>query len=142
LSGELCELRGVINPLMLNFFAQIYPQPALSTLLERLPHLDGEAINELPQKALKLYARLAREFGRFLKVEVAWGHRQVQLPLWKLIFANAYRLHLVGQPLAQTESIRTAATRLETEAQAIIADITGGEQTEPDAARRRAEHEA
>jgi hypothetical protein len=124
LSGELCELRAVVTPPMLQFFTQVYPQPALGACLERLQHLDGEALNKLPQQALRLYARMAEEFGRFLKVEVPWGQRQVQVPLWKLVFGNAYRLPLVGQALAKTETMRTAAARLEAEAQAIIAAIT------------------
>jgi len=123
LSGELCELRNATNKRLLSFFEQTYPQPAIRAFLGVLSGLDGAAINDLPQKALKLYARLSNAFSRFLSVEVPWGHRQVTTPLYKLVFGNFSRLALVADRLGEEACIRNAAQRLEEASQAIVGEI-------------------
>jgi hypothetical protein len=123
LSGELCELRSVINEPMLRLFEDVYPQPAIRAFLEQLAHLDGGALNDVPQRALKLYAALSKAFGCFLRVEVSWGCHQAQVPIYKLVFGNLSRLELVGKALSRNQTVMAAGARLEAEAQKIIAAI-------------------
>ena len=123
LSGELCELRSAVDGRMLQFFQAIYPQPALHAFLKMLPHLDGGVLNEFPDKALKLYAMLAKAFGEFIAVEVPWGPNQNEMPLYKLLFANLNRLHLVADPLHGNETLQKAVNRIEEKAQGVILNI-------------------
>jgi len=123
LCGELCELRGVVNEQMHHFFDQVYPQPAIHAFLDMLTRLDGSALTDLPQKALKLYMRLSLAFSRFLGIEVTWGHRKKRIPVYKLIFANFSRLHLVAKELEGNKNVHDAAARLESESQLIINEL-------------------
>jgi hypothetical protein len=120
LSGDLCELRSAITPTMRRFFTQVYPQPAIHALLLQLQQLDGSALNALPQQALPLYVRLSQAFNRFLEVEIPWGHRQLQVPLAKLLWGNVSRLELVGSALKDHAAVREAGARLEAVAQEVI----------------------
>ncbi|MCI0413733.1 hypothetical protein L0222_13150 [bacterium] len=123
LSGELCELRGMIDDNLLQFFKKIDPQPAIAGLLRVLAVTEGSTINEISEKALKLYTRLNKAFGRFLRIDVIWGERQLPVPLYKLVFANFSRLNLVSSALKKNDSLSLATTQLETEASAIIDEI-------------------
>ncbi len=120
LSGELCEIRSVVNQQVLEFFEVVYPQPAIYAFLQLLTTLDGAALNELPQEAIKLYGKLSRAFNRFLELEVAWGYQHLNVPLYKLVFGNFARLDSIGKALAADRCITEAGERLEVEAQAII----------------------
>lgn len=120
LSGDLCELRGAATDDMRTFFETVYPQPAIHALLNRLSHIDGDALNELPRNALKLYARLSRAFGEFLAVETTWGHRRARLPLYQILFANVQRFDTVAPSLLKDTGVMLAAKRLEEEARKII----------------------
>lgn len=125
LSGELCALRGATDARLLAFFESAYPQPAIRSFLVRLGGLDGAAINGLPRCALGLYARLSAALGRFLAIEVPWGHRRTRVPLYKLVFANLARLGAVAAALAGEPPVGAAARRLEEEAAAIARQAAG-----------------
>ena len=123
LSAELCELRSAIDDDILCFFREIYDQPAILAFLERLTHLDGKTLAELPQTGLKLYPKLSRAFSRFLAVEVPWGPRQVMMPLHKLLFANFSRLDAVRTAIVDTIELRQAAEILEKQSHQVIREI-------------------
>jgi hypothetical protein len=120
LSGELCELRNAVNESMFRFFEEIYPQPAIRAFLEVLSDLDGGMLNDLPQRAGNLYGRLSRAFSRFIGTEVIWGHRNLQIPLWKILYGNFSRFDLAEKRLMGDKELVAAALRLETESQAVI----------------------
>jgi len=120
LSVELCELRSEVKEPMIRFFKEIYPQPAISSFLVKLTRLDGGILNDLPQRAGELYKRLLQAFGRFLEIEVCWGSRKQQMPVWKLLYGNYYRLDLVGKSLKRDKQLIQATLCLEAEAQAVI----------------------
>ena len=123
LSAELCDLRSAIDDDMLRFFSKIYDQPAILAFLERLTHLDGKTLAELPQIALKLYPALARTFSRFLSAEVPWGQRPVKVPLYKLIFANFSRLASVRTAVVDKLELQQAADVLEKQSHQVIHEI-------------------
>ena len=125
LSGELCELRGAVSKQMIRFFEEFYPQPPICTLLKQLTLLDGKELNEIPQKALKLYSRLSRAFSRFLQMEVTWSNRRAVLPLYKLIFGNFYRMKLVAEALRENSEVSRGKEELEKESHIIIDKIMG-----------------
>jgi hypothetical protein len=137
LTAELCELRSAIDDAMLRFFKEVYVQPAVVAFLERLARLDGKALAEVPQAALKLFPRLSRTFNRFLTVDLPWGRKQAMVPLYKLLFANLSRLDTVCQAIAEKEELRQAADSLEKQSQAVIQallDGAGDKGSEPDPA--------
>ena len=123
LSAELCEVRGIIDDNFLKFFQKVDFQPAIVRLLRLLTTMEGSAINEIPEKALKLYCRLNKAFGRFLRMEVEWSERRLQVPLYKLVFANFSRLNLVSSALKKNDSLTHASELLEAAACAIIDEI-------------------
>jgi hypothetical protein len=126
LSAELCELRTAVTEDMLRFFSEIYVQPAILAFLEGLTHLDGKALAEVPQTALRLYPALSRAFSRFLAVELPWGPRRALTPLYKLLFANFSRLDAVGKVIVGKAELKQAAEVLEKQSQGVIQAILGG----------------
>jgi hypothetical protein len=82
--------------------------------------LSNPGLNALPQQALPLYVRLSQAFNRFLEVDIPWGHRQLQVPLAKLLWGNVSLLELVGSTLKNHAVVREAAARLEAVAQEVI----------------------
>jgi hypothetical protein len=126
LSGELCELRSAIDDAMLRFFKETYDQPAILAFLERLARLDGKALAEVPQAALKLYPGLSRAFSRFLALELPWGRKRALVPLYKLLFANFSRLDTVRQAIAERDELKQASELLEKQSQAVIQAILLG----------------
>jgi hypothetical protein len=125
LSGELCELRNAVNESMFRFFDEIYPQPAIRTFLEVLTDLDGGVLNDLPQRASNLYRPLSRAFSRFLGTQVIWGHRKIQMPLWKVLYGNFSRFDLAEKMLTGDKGLLAAAGRLETNSQVVINHMLG-----------------
>jgi hypothetical protein len=137
LSAELCELRSAIDDAMLRFFKDVYDQPAIVAFLGRLAALDGKALAEVPQAALKHFPGLSRAFSRFLAVELPWGRKQAMVPLYKLLFANFSRLDAVREAIAEKEELRQAAESLEKQSQSVIQallDASGDKGLEPDPA--------
>ncbi len=120
LSGELCELRAAIDERMLAFFEVVYPQPAVRGFLELLTRLDGGAMGDLPQRALRLYARLSAAFNQFLSLQVPWGEAGGATALGKLCFANFPRIALVGELLRGVDEVREAAIKMDGEADEVI----------------------
>jgi hypothetical protein len=127
LSAELCELRGAVDEAMLGFFRSVYPQPVIAAFLKRLIRLDGRALAEVPQVALKLFPKLSQSFSRFLGVELPWGRHQAPVALYKLLFANFSRLQSVHNAITDTDELRRAAEKLETHSLNIIQALLDGD---------------
>jgi len=125
LSGELCELRSAANEKMMQFFKEVYAQPAIHAFLSMLCNLDGEALNRVPQKALKQYSRLSKAFGRFLNEKISCDAWRMQVPVYKIVLGNLYRLDLITNDLEKDHGFARAVERLKTESRAVIGEITG-----------------
>lgn len=123
LSAELCELRSACDEAMLLFFREVYAQPAVLAFLTRLAHLDGTALAEVPQAALRLFPGLSRAFSRFLAIELPWGRQDARLPLYKLLFANFSRLDAVRETLAARQELLRAAESLEKQSEAVVLEL-------------------
>jgi len=127
LSGDLCELRGLLTEPMHAFFGEVYDQPALYGFLRGLSALDGQTLNELAEeRARQLYRQLMQAFKRFLDVDVPVGQRERRTPLYKLLFSNLTRLELVAMDLRTHPAVGEAAAALEASAQRIIEAIVPG----------------
>ena len=129
LSGELCELRSAVDQDILRFFETVYPQPPLHRFLDRLTDMDGQTLNEIPRRALRLYTALAGDFSRFLQTEVRRTTRTT-LPLYKLLFSNMTRLETIASELEDNKAVQTAAQTLEQSAQNTVRQIIEPEQQE------------
>ncbi len=125
LSGELCELRSASNETMLRFFGCVYPNAAIRAFLEKLAGLDGARLNDIPRRAGELYKKLLKSFQKFLAVEVTWGPFKLRTPLWKLLYGNFSRFHLVGHALLKDRCLAEAIMNLEKASQAVIDDLLG-----------------
>lgn len=124
LSGDLCALRNMNSKYLKAFFAKAYPQPAIAQLLKLLHDMDGADLNEVPERALKLYAELSHSFSKLLHIETPWGRTGANLPIYKLVFANTTRMPTLGKALKDLKSVREAADDLDAAAGAIISDLT------------------
>lgn len=123
LSGDLCALRLAVDARMLQFFQEVYPQPAIRAFLEKLTTLAGQELNDVPQQALKLYLLLSRAFSRFLGLEVEWGREKAKVPLYKLIYGNFYRLGLVVQALPGNRVVSAEKESLENAASEVVGEL-------------------
>ena len=124
LSGDLCALRNMNSKYLKAFFAKAYPQPAIAQLLKMLHDMDGADLNEVPERALKLYAELSHSFSKLLHIETPWGRTGADLPIYKLVFANTTRMPTLGKALKDLKSVREAADNLDAEAANIISELT------------------
>jgi hypothetical protein len=135
LTAELCELRSGIDEAMLRFFKDIYPQPVIEAFLNRLTGLDGKALAEVPQAALKHFPGLSRAFSRFLAVELPWGRSKTSVPLYKLLFANFSRMETLRNAITEKEELLKAGELLEKQSLSVIdalLDNAGKAGLEPD----------
>ncbi len=126
LSGEICQLRRIVDSKVLQFFVQVYPQPAIFNFLNSLGQLDGEGIARLPRKALELYPRLLCDFDVFLRTEVPWGQRKSATPLFKLLFANFWRMEMVCREIGENKELRQASQLLERQSWDVIKELLMG----------------
>jgi hypothetical protein len=121
LSCDLGALRRHLNGDVLRFFNDVYPNKALSSLIARLPHLNGSQFSALSQCALECYVDITALFNEFLRTTVQWqAPPSDETPLWKLILANMGRLPIISTPASLQESILAARTRLESGAATCI----------------------
>ncbi|MCB2231726.1 hypothetical protein KQH82_13485 [bacterium] len=141
LSADLCTLRVHASPVEKRFFEDVYPQQAVAALLDSLPKRDGQELTNLPQIATRLFVRLNRAFREFLETEVAFdgwfglAHESKsdlelelrcdpcppqKVPIYKLLFANLYRLDMVVPSLKGDDALCDAAAALESQARSII----------------------
>jgi len=122
LTADLCSLRREIDGGLTGFFDHAYPQPAVREFLGRLQGWDGDAVDEVPRRALRLYGQLATSFGAFLNTDVPSPHGGT-MPLYKRLFANVDRLELVAEALVDHEAVDTSAVSLEEASQAIVDEL-------------------
>ncbi len=138
----------------LDFFATIYPQPALLAFLETLQSMNGKELNLLPQRSVPLFARLNSAFTEFLGTGVictdqASPPKQTELelhtgtkttlskaatatPLYKLVFGNYYQLELLTETLRRQEAFCRAVRRIEKQSKAIIRELINQDDSAPD----------
>ena len=80
----------------------------------------------MPQKALKLYPRLSRDFSAFLSISIPWARLEAPVPLYKLLFANFSRLETVRKAIGKAPGLRQAAELLEKQSRTVIRALYDG----------------
>jgi hypothetical protein len=125
LSCDLCELRSGIDGEMLQFFETVYPQPAIKTFLETLGEARGSDLNGIGRRALTCYASLSREYAAFLSTGVKWRSDRPRHPLFKLVFANFYRLESLAGLTEMNAGLIEGCERLESSSRAVISEVIG-----------------
>lgn len=131
LGGDLCGLREAMRDHagpMQGFFEVAYPQPAIRAFLKLLCHLDGQAIDALPQRAARIYRRLSGDFSLCLQTKTKWGTFEKPVPLFKLLLANFSRTSELEGSLAGRPEIRKMGARLTRQARSALDEILREEQ--------------
>ncbi|BBO80662.1 hypothetical protein DSCO28_12280 [Desulfosarcina ovata subsp. sediminis] len=120
LSGELCELRGQLDPKENDILQSTVSHPFLFGFLKMLEELNGTELNELPKEGLIHYINLQKAFSEFLGIEIPWGRHKTKMSLNTLLLSNFSRLDLVGKALKKSETALEAKRQLEATAQKIM----------------------
>lgn len=123
LSSDLWTLRNFLEEDIARFFEEVYPQEAILSLLTKLQDWDDLEISSLPERALELYIRLSLEFSALLHTNVPWRRTKGCLPLYKLVFANADRMDIIGRELKEEKALTQRTRRLEQRAADILVEI-------------------
>lgn len=123
LSSDLWTLRKFLEEDIERFFQEVYPQEAILSLLTKLQDWDELEISSLPERALEFYTRLSLEFSALLHTNVPWRRTKGSLPLYKLVFANADRMDIIGRELNEEKALTPRTRRLEQRAADILAEI-------------------
>lgn len=123
LTADLCDLRSNTDTIFLKFFDQVYQQPAILGFLQGIQNANDLPVMSLQQKARISYTNLLRIFNKLLTCKVVWGAARQAIPLYKLVFANMFRLDLVWQEIENNQSVRDAAGQLEETALICIGEI-------------------
>jgi hypothetical protein len=118
-SGELCELRNAVmkQPALTDFFQTVYAQPAIYAFLKTITDQPGEALNTYQKRAIKCYGLLSQAYAGFLaNTEIRWGMRSVNIPIYKILFANISRIGSITDQLKQNggASLKKACKALDT----------------------------
>lgn len=125
LGCDLCELRSSVDEEMIHFFETVYPQPAIRSLLESLRDRKGSDLAEIGRRALNGYVRLSREFASLLSVSLDPGTGGPKRPLFKLVFANFYRLEMLAGLVRENPALTGPLERVESSSKAVISDVIG-----------------
>jgi hypothetical protein len=123
LTADLCDLRSNIDGLFLTFFSQIYPQPAIHGFLTSIQNSNDLPVLIFQEKAKRNYTNLLRAFNKLLACNVSWGIPDQKIPLYKLVFANMFRLEMVWEDIKDNPVIKQAAFNLEETALTCIREI-------------------
>ena len=133
LGSDLCSLRDRCDQDVIQFFHLVHTNSGIGDLLARLGSLDGAGLSAIPERARRLYRRLAKSLRDFLAVTVAWPAPGSTLPLNKLVLANFTRLETIAPSLRSDAGLATAALTLEAEAERTITEILAISQPAPTA---------
>ena len=122
LTADLCDLRSNTDSYYLKFFQKVYRQDAIHDFLCMLLQADDLPVISLQQTARATYSHLLRAFNDFLSCKVdAAGSRDI--PAYKLILGNIFRLNLVWNEIRDDPSIQKATRELEEMSSQCISDI-------------------
>jgi hypothetical protein len=114
LGSEFCDVRQEITPEIKLFFRQVYKQPALLALIEKIETSEGNAFLDLETKSRELYTSVSKAFSNLLQCDIKWGMVQKRtIPLYKVVFSNIYRLDLVVKTLQENEAVHRNCQELE-----------------------------
>ncbi len=123
LSGELSTLRNHVDEIMINFFDEICPQPAIAGFLRHLPKIEGNNLVQLPTLARNHYKSMATGFGKLLQTNVRWGSRNNRIELYKILFGNFSRPETLADKLVRDKTLDETTFQLEKKANRLLAEL-------------------
>ncbi len=94
LGADFTEARNYFDDDVEQFFTLVYPRKAFLQMINKIRILTAEDMQEIEQNAREWYRSLNKAFSELLKTEVSWG-RMKNMPLYKIIYSNFYRLDKV-----------------------------------------------
>lgn len=94
LGADFTEARNYFDDDVEQFFTLVYPRKAFLQMINRIRIQTAEDLQEIEQNAREWYRSLNQAFSELLKTEVSWG-RMKNMPLYKIIYSNFYRLDKV-----------------------------------------------
>ncbi len=94
LGADFTEARNYFDDDVEQFFTLVYPRKAFLQMINKIRILTAEDMQEIEQNARDWYRSLNQAFSELLKTEVSWG-RMKNMPLYKIIYSNFYRLDKV-----------------------------------------------
>ena len=123
LTGNMYLLRDHISEPFLAFFKTVYPQKALATFLSQLRKWEGVELDNLVLKVSEIRAPLERAFTIFLNTPVPW--QTGELPLYKIVYANFWRLDRILPPLRNHSNLVQSRDYLEKNAKVMLSHLLG-----------------
>lgn len=126
LGSDFCSVRQQITPEVKVFFRDVYKQPALLALIKKIESSEGNEFQSLEMKSRTWYETINKAFSALLQCKTEWGLVQkCSLPLYKVVFSNIFRLHLVVGSLTENRQVRQACKVLEKVSGEAIEDLVG-----------------
>jgi len=104
LSLDLSAIRNSYTPEVKWFFEKVFPRKSLGMLFNKIEKSNASDFKYLEQRARHWYKELGAHFSSFLSSKVEY--RDCTLPVYKLIFANIFRLELISDVLKNQVSLR------------------------------------
>lgn len=123
LTADLCELRANWDILWLKFFEKVYPQMAIHTFLGNLQKANDLPTLEIENRAKKSYSKLLKAFNHLLTLNLKFEVNRPSIPLYKLVFANIFRLHMIQHEIAGNSEIQQSIQTLESLSLECIQDV-------------------
>lgn len=104
LSLDLSAIRNSYTSDVKWFFAKVFPRKSLGMLFNKIEKANASDFKYLEQRARHWYKELGAHFSSFLSTKVEY--RNCTLPVYKLIFANIFRLELIAEVLNKQASLK------------------------------------
>lgn len=114
-------LRQLVDDSITKFFEVVYPHPYVVAYLKRIQNLDGREFKTIQTNALDLYGLLNESLSNLLNMEVIWGRGNTNQILYKVLFANLYRLEQCDE--IKTDELMEKVNLLEAHIDKYVADI-------------------
>ncbi len=123
LSADLAAIRNNLETKTVDFFENALPHAPLHGLLARLPSMSGKAVDALPHQALAQYHRLAAAFRDLLDAHTEWGRPPSPTPVYKILYANLWRIDLIKKQIKESDEIARAREKLITSSNTAVDEI-------------------
>jgi hypothetical protein len=108
LGSDFTETRNYFDEDVEQFFTLVYPRKAFLGMINKIDSSTAEDMQEMERNARDWYRSLNKAFSGLLRTEVNWGPME-NMPLYKIIYSNFYRLDKVF-PLENSDDSKVNET--------------------------------
>jgi hypothetical protein len=124
LGSDLSSIRRNFTPEVKSFFSEIFPRKSLGKLLDKIEFSTANDYQVMEDKARHWYMELNRCFSKFLTTKIK--HKNYEMPAYKIIFSNIFRLHLISDSIIGIPSVQENISAIERASYEAIQDIIDG----------------